>query len=121
MAPTVKPSSASVFVKYRWKANVTAMTPAIKNLVSRSVEGLEYDKVTVTLVPGAEPPAATAAGGGSMVWPWVLILLMLPAAAVAAVIRLRPEWIRLHWLPPALRRRLGLDARGEAAAGDKPA
>jgi type III secretion protein J len=105
MATTVKPSSASVFVKYRWEANLTALTPAIKNLVSRSVEGLSYDNVTVTLIPGNEAPRAPPPPPPPVVWPWVALALpLLLAGGVGAVAWLRPQWIRPEWLPPPLRR-----------------
>ncbi|WKB51739.1 type III secretion system inner membrane ring lipoprotein SctJ [Eleftheria terrae] len=110
MATESKPSSASVFVKYRPEANLSALTPAIKNLVARSVEGLAYDNVTVTLVPGALlPPPAPLAQRGMPGWAWgaaALLLLLLAGGAVAV---LRPAW-----LPAGLARRL--PARGKPAA-----
>ncbi len=47
------PSSASVFIKHRVDAPIDAQLSAIKSLVVNSVEGLPYDKVTVTLFPSS--------------------------------------------------------------------
>ncbi len=93
LAPEAKPSSASVFVKYRPQANLTALTPAIKNMVARSVEGLSYANVSVTLVPGtmvaqAPPPEPTS------VWVWVgLAALVLLLGGVGWVVWCRPAWL----------------------------
>lgn len=47
----VKPSSASVFVRYSPDHNVETFTSQIKLLVANSIEGLIYDNVTVVMVP----------------------------------------------------------------------
>jgi type III secretion protein J len=101
MAQEAKPSSASVFVKYRPQANLTALTPAIKNMVARSVEGLSYDNVSVTLVAGAmiAPPPPPAPGRMGLWIAAALALLGLGGAAGVA-------WKKPEWLPEPLARRL---------------
>jgi type III secretion protein J len=55
-----KPSAASVFVKYRTGFDLRSQTGAIKSLVTNSIEGLSYDKVSVVMVPAKSlPPAKT--------------------------------------------------------------
>jgi type III secretion protein J len=111
MAPAVKPSSASVFVKYRPQANLTALTPAIKNMVARSVEGLAYDNVSITLVPGAmiaPPPPPSSTG---LVIKWAIAAgVVLLLAALGWVVLTRPAW-----LPAGVAQRL--PKIGGAAAG----
>ncbi len=46
-----KPSAASVFVKYRVGFDLRSQTGAIKSLVTNSIDGLSYDKVSVIMVP----------------------------------------------------------------------
>ncbi len=78
MATAVKPSSASVFVKYRPDVDLPALTPSIKNLVAKSVEGLAYENVTVTLVPGMLlQPMSGEAHASSSVWMWIVGVLTL--------------------------------------------
>ena len=45
------PSSASVFIRYDEDSQVSGLTSQIKALVSNSVQGLSYDKVSVVMVP----------------------------------------------------------------------
>ncbi|CAM2005072.1 type III secretion system inner membrane ring lipoprotein SctJ [Acanthopleuribacter pedis] len=64
LSDSLTPASASVFVKYREETNVTANVPQIKKLVTNSIEGLSYDKVTVAMfaaeaMPEEEGPVLT--------------------------------------------------------------
>jgi type III secretion protein J len=47
----VKPSSASVFIKYNPAFRLEDMKSDIKMIVEKSIEGLTYDKVSVVMVP----------------------------------------------------------------------
>lgn len=80
LAQVTKPSSASVFIKYRPNADLAVLTPQIKNLVTHSVEGLSYDQVSVILVPANPLDSASSRRVGNSV-PWMLIA----GAAIALV------------------------------------
>ncbi|AGT08882.1 type III secretion system inner membrane ring lipoprotein SctJ [Paracoccus aminophilus] len=56
----VKPSSASVFVRYAPGTDVESYAPQIKLLVANSIEGLLYDNITVVMVPAAAEVAKAA-------------------------------------------------------------
>lgn len=63
------PSSAAVFIKHHPLVNIDTLVPPIRQLVARSIEGLELDRVSVTLVPAqifVEAPAKE--GGLSLIW-----------------------------------------------------
>lgn len=62
LAVSVKPASASVFVKHRPDSNVALLIPSVKNLVLNSVEGLKYENVNVTLVPATIESRSAASG-----------------------------------------------------------
>jgi type III secretion protein J len=103
LAADVKPSSASVFIKHTVSANVAPMTAAVKNLVMRSIEGLSYDNVNVTLMASAQP-RPPAQGPAVKRTPWLVIglaafaALLLTAGAGVGVAVWRPNkapaWLR---------------------------
>jgi type III secretion protein J len=48
---TVKPSSASVFIKYHPSSDIKNIKSKIKLIVEKSIEGLSYEKVSVVMLP----------------------------------------------------------------------
>jgi type III secretion protein J len=61
LAEKVTPSSAAVFIRYRQGFDLEALTPQLKNLVTRSIEGLNYDNVSLVLIPAASSVPALGA------------------------------------------------------------
>lgn len=49
------PSSAAVAIRSRWDADIEGLIPQIKNLVRNAIEGLQYDKITVTVFRDTPP------------------------------------------------------------------
>lgn len=61
----VKPSSASVFIKYLPDRHLDDIKAQIKLIVEKSIEGLSYDKVSVVLLPADD---AAASNKPSVTW-----------------------------------------------------
>lgn len=49
------PSSAAVAVRARWDADLTDAVPQVKALVKNAIEGLAYEKITVTIFQDMPP------------------------------------------------------------------
>ena len=49
----VKPSSASVFIKYLPESHLDQIKTQIKMIVERSIEGLSYEKVSLVMLPAS--------------------------------------------------------------------
>lgn len=58
LADKITPSSCAVFIRYRQGFDLESLAPQLKQLVTRSIEGLNYDNVTLVLVPSAAGAAS---------------------------------------------------------------
>ena len=54
-AKNALPSSAAVAIRSRWNADISDLVPSIKNLVKNSIEGLKYEKISVTVFKDLPP------------------------------------------------------------------
>lgn len=61
-----KPSSASVFIKHDAAIAMVPLLPQIKTLVTNSIEGLTYDKVSVIFIPSDRVHKVTPVADGSI-------------------------------------------------------
>jgi len=49
------PSSAAVAIRSRWDADIADIIPSVKGLVKNSIEGLQYEKIMVTVFRDSPP------------------------------------------------------------------
>lgn len=112
LSDKIKPSSAAVFIKHRPDVDLRMMTPAVKDLVAHSIEGLNPDQVSLSLFPSARvasvPTAAVDTRDGADAR--LVFGVMSTQAAVVGILLLVMVAISLMVLPALLRRR-GLDWR----------
>ena len=54
-AKTAVPSSAAVAIRSRWDADLTDSIPQVKGLVKNAIEGLAFEKITVTVFQDLPP------------------------------------------------------------------
>lgn len=66
LSEKTKPSSAAVFVKYQPGFDLRGETGAIKALVTNSIEGLSYDRVSVVMVPSQSGAVAGESSVGEI-------------------------------------------------------
>ena len=57
LAEKITPASCAVFIRHRQGFDLESLAPQLKNLVTRSIEGLNYDNVTLVLVPATSSSA----------------------------------------------------------------
>jgi len=54
-AKNTMPSSAAVAIRSRWDADLTDVVPQVKSLVKNSIEGIAYEKISVTIFQDQPP------------------------------------------------------------------
>lgn len=54
-ARNLQPSSAAVAIRSRWDADLTDVIPSVKGLVKNAIEGLQYEKIMVTVFRDSPP------------------------------------------------------------------
>lgn len=88
LADTIYPSSAAIFIKYRKNSGVEALSPQIKNLVVKSIEGLNYDNVTLALFAVDENDTTAPAGEQPIIDPEKFKVSPLPFIIGASLLAL---------------------------------
>jgi type III secretion protein J len=81
LSDEVKPSSAAVFIKYQPGFDLRSQTGPIKSLVTNSIEGLSYDKVSVVMFPSQPASASQDVSAGWIGQPVLVVVLALLGVA----------------------------------------
>lgn len=92
LAEKVTPASASVFIKHRPGLDIEAITPSIKKLVQRSIEGLPLENISISAfvsAPDVEVAPPAAAGTERLLTAVLAGLAALAAIAVGAFLVVR--------------------------------
>ncbi|ASL49017.1 Nodulation protein NolT (plasmid) [Burkholderia sp. AD24] len=97
LADRIKPSSAAVYIRYRPGVDLRAMAPMVKDLVAHSIEGLQYDNVSLFLQPADERPARVNGVGSALndivrlrsPLGWLVLALILLTFALVALVGAR--------------------------------
>lgn len=77
------PSSASVFMKHHPSINVSTFIPSVRQLVARSIEGLDPERVSVTLVPAQLVFEAPPERSENSRWLWLVLAGLLTVVVCA--------------------------------------
>lgn len=125
---TATPSSASVFISYRPDSNVEDCIRDIKFLVTNSIEGLTYEKVSVALFPAPLAPEDTDPGQRvanvlsvqilrtSLINFWILLLILIFAIAAVSFVLAK---ILMDYLAVKKEEKMKRE-QAEASAGTTP-
>jgi type III secretion protein J len=93
LSDKIKPSSASVYIKYRPGIDLKMMAPMVKDLVAHSIEGLSYDNVSLFLQ--AAPPKEIGQPDGAQGGPLARALSLLALALVlSTIVAFAVFWLR---------------------------
>lgn len=98
LSDKIKPSSASVYVKYRPGVDLKMMAPMVKDLVAHSIEGLSYDNVSLFLQSAPPKEGAASDGQNGMLaraLSWFALAVVLATLAAAAIFVLRRGQFKL--------------------------
>lgn len=89
LADEPKPSSASVFIRYSPDVDLSGQVGSIKALVTNSIEGLPYDRVTVVMFPARPVAAPPPTPAKSLTAPLLAILAAIVGVGLYLSSRLR--------------------------------
>ncbi|TSE02918.1 EscJ/YscJ/HrcJ family type III secretion inner membrane ring protein [Mesorhizobium intechi] len=98
------PSSASVFIRHRASVPMNELIPQVKMLVAKSIAGLTYDNVSITLIPVAAtaPEQTSEPGFTSFLGLWLhpdslAAAMWLFYGMAAAIVALAARLAYLQW------------------------
>ena len=111
LSDKIKPSSAAVFIKHRPDADLRMLTPAVKDLVAHSIEGLSADQVSLSLFETRAAAARSGAASDDAAGDGRLVLGVLTQRAALLVLGLLLAAAVALMALPSLLRRNGLDWR----------
>jgi type III secretion protein J len=121
LADKIRPSSAAVYIRYRQGVDLRAMAPMVKDFVAHSIEGLQYDNVSLFLQPTAERVVRVDSLGSALVdivrlrspLGWLVFALLLLTCAVIVLWAARRGVFGARWMD------LFSAARGASANHDE--